>query len=198
MVHKAEKQERSGREVLDAIETSLKELTKQVAVSCANNIVAPAIPLRRRESDDTRELYKALHTAQRAFKGVEKSGFINGRNIPYAKINDLIDASRAALHANNLVVSTYHLSSSFAKATADMSLSATSGFAVSHAGFATLVTRLYHFPSGQFIESELPLLNGSDEQKRGSSITYAWRYTYAPLIGLVDTSYDDDGETTKK
>jgi len=174
MVHKTEKQERSGREVLDTIELSLKKLTEQVTT---NNVSTPIIPIRKRESDDTRELYKALHTAQRAFKGVEKSGFINGRNIPYAKINDLVDASRAALHANNLVVSTYH---------------------VTNIGNATLVTRLYHFPSGQFIESELPLLNGSDEQKRGSSVTYAWRYTYAPLIGLVDTSYDDDGEVTKK
>lgn len=175
MVHKTEKQERSGREVLDTIELSLKKLTEQVTTN--NNGSAP-IPGRKRESDDTRELYKALHTAQRAFKGVEKSGFINGRNIPYAKINDLIDASRAALHANNLVISTYHL--------------------VTTPGIATLVTRLYHFPSGQFIESELPLLNGTDEQKRGSSVTYAWRYTYAPLIGLVDTSYDDDGDSLKK
>jgi hypothetical protein len=178
MVHKTE---RSGREVLDAIELSLKKLTEQTATT--NNVPAPQVgppivPMHKRESDDTRELYKALHTAQRAFKGVEKSGFINGRNIPYAKINDLIDASRTALHANNLVVSTYHV--------------------VTGPGVVALITRLYHFPSGQFIESELPLLNGSDEQKRGSSVTYAWRYTYAPLIGLVDTSYDDDGDSLKK
>jgi ERF superfamily protein len=171
-----QKTERSGREVLDAIELSLKKLTEQTATN--NNVGTPVVPIRKRESDDTRELYKALHTAQRAFKGVEKSGFINGRNIPYAKINDLIDASRAALHANNLVVSTYHV--------------------ISQNSSAALVTRLYHFPSGQFIESELPLLNGTDEQKRGSSVTYAWRYTYAPLIGLVDTSYDDDAEVTKR
>jgi hypothetical protein len=171
-----QKTERSGREVLDAIETSLKKLTEQAATN--NNVAASVASARKRESDDTRELYKALHTAQRAFKGVEKSGFINGRNIPYAKINDLIDASRAALHANNLVVSTYHVINQNGSA-------------------AALVTRLYHFPSGQFIESELPLLNGTDEQKRGSSVTYAWRYTYAPLIGLVDTSYDDDGDSLK-
>lgn len=167
----AQKHERSGREVLDAIEKSLAELTAQTAPQKNADAVVHCM----RESDDVRELYKALHEAQRAFRDIEKSGFIGGRNIRYAKISDLVDASRAALHANNLVVSTYH--------TAYPN------------GFTTLTTRLYHFPSGQFIESALPLLNGTEEQKRGSSITYAWRYTYAPLIGLVDTSYDDDGES---
>jgi hypothetical protein len=169
----AEKKERSGREVLDALEASVAEVAAQIKLQKMDATV-----FRRRESDDARELYKALREAQRGFKEIGKSGFISGRNIPYAKINDLVDASRAALHAQNLVVSTYH--------TAYPN------------GFVTLVTRLYHVPSGQFTESELPLLNGTDEQKRGSSITYAWRYTYAPLIGLVDTSYDDDGEVTKR
>ena len=133
---------------------------------------------RQIQSKDTKELFKALAEAQRNFYSIEKSGFIAGRNIPYAKIQDLVSASREALYKNNLVASTFHITR------AD--------------GFTTLVTRLVHFPTDQYIESELPLLNGSDEQKRGSSITYAWRYTYAPLIGLVDGSYDDDGASLTK
>src|SRR5689334_19994125 len=97
----AQKHERSGREVLDAIEKSLAELTAQSAPQKNAEAVARCI----RESDDVRELYKALHEAQRTFRDIEKSGFIGGRNIRYAKISDLVDASRAALHANNLVVS---------------------------------------------------------------------------------------------
>ncbi len=159
---------RTGTEVLESIE------------NLVSNIVTSAIPcpIRKRESEDLKELYKALGDAQMKFRSIEKSGFIAGRNIPYAKINDLVDASRAALYEHGLVVSTYHTKYPLT----DM---------------VTLTTRLVHAPSGQFIESELPLLNGSDEQKRGSSITYAWRYTYAPLLGLVDNSYDDDGEITK-
>lgn len=171
MSHVPEKKERSGREVLDSIEISLNTLTSRLEKQKDTG----SEPHRARQSDDARELYKALHAAQREFRDIEKSGFIAGRNIPYAKINDLVDASRSALHAHNLVVSTYHTTYPN--------------------GFVSLTTRLYHVTSGQFIESELPLLNGSDEQKRGSSITYAWRYTYAPLIGLVDTSYDDDGDS---
>lgn len=168
MMQTAVKKERSGREVLDSIEATIAQLVS------TNHQQENE---QKRESIDLKELYKALHNAQRAFKEIEKTGFIAGRNIPYAKINDLIDASRAALYAHNLVVSTYH--TTFPD------------------GRVTLTTRLYHVPSGQFIESELPLLNGAEEQKRGSSITYAWRYTYAPLIGLVDSSYDDDGEMTR-
>jgi hypothetical protein len=117
-------------------------------------------------------IYKALAEAQRNFYELHKSGIIAGRNTPYAKLSDLVDASRKALYDQDLVASTY----------------IKEGY---------LTTRIVHFPTGQHIESELKLLNETEEQKRGSSITYATRYTYAPLIGLVDSSYDDDGESTK-
>lgn len=133
---------------------------------------------RSTQSECTKDLFKALAEAQRTFASIEKSGLITGRNIPYAKIQDLVEASRESLYKNNLVVSTFN------RIAAD--------------GFISLVTRLVHFPTDQYIESELPLLNGSDEQKRGSSITYAWRYTYAPLIGLVEGTYDDDGESASQ
>src|SRR5215467_13925019 len=137
--------QRTGQQVLESIENSIQQL---VAITQR--------PVRKRESDDLRELYKALAAAQRKFSDIHKSGIINGRNIPYAKINDLVDASRAALMANNLVSNT---------------------FTVNDSGYSSLVSRLYHIPSGQFMDSELLLLNNSDEQKRGSSITYSWRYT---------------------
>jgi ERF superfamily len=157
----------TGTQLLAEIKELLVELV---------GVTKPA-PTRKRESEDLRELYKALGAAQKKFADINKTGLISGRNIPYAKINDLVEASRAALHANGLVVNTFQVNEGN--------------------GYSTLVTRLYHTGSGQWMESELPLLNTNDEQKRGSSITYAQRYTYSPLIGLVDTSCDDDGEITK-
>lgn len=165
-----ENSQRTGTQVLESIETLLMQHLQ-------NNALPQRVPPRDRESDSLNELYKALGAAQKKFKEIEKSGFIQGRNIPYAKISDLVDASRSVLADAGLLVSTFNITYPD--------------------GLVTLITRLYHIPSGQFTESELPLLNHNDEQKRGSSITYAWRYTYAPLLGLVDTSCDDDGEVTK-
>lgn len=155
---------RTAQEVLESIEQKLT--------------ISSAPAPRKRESDDLKEYYKALHAAQVKFKSIDKTGVIlaHGTKRNYAKIDDLVEASRSALHANSLVASTYTYSYPD--------------------GFTVLVTRVYHFPSGQWTESELPLLSSAEEQKRGSSITYAWRYTYAPLMGLVDSSYDDDGEST--
>ena len=155
---------RTGTQILESIE--------QVLLS--QRMPAPTYNDRKKESDKTNELYKALHAAQKNFADVSKTG-TGARGQKYAKIDDLVSASRNALHAQNLVVHTRK---------------------VFEGGFTVLVTRLAHWPSDQFVESELVLLNNEDEQKRGSSITYAWRYSYAPLIGLVDNSCDDDGEAS--
>lgn len=155
---------RSGHEVLESIEQLLLRNA------------ASAQPPRKTESEVTLDLYKALAAAQKAFSDVEKSGIIGGRNIPYAKIDDLTNASRAALRAQHLVSNT---------------------FTIIENGIEVLITRLVHYPTGQYIESRLPLLNNMEEQKRGASITYAWRYTYAPLIGLVDNSCDEDSAIPK-
>lgn len=168
--------ERTGTQVLESIEGLLGQLVvnssepKQPAVPL-NSALERTIPYKT-FSDDTKDLYKALATTQKNFRELQKTGVITGRNTRYAKLSDLFDASLKALLEQDLVCNTYM-----------------------RVGY--LVTRLTHYPTGQYIESELQLLNTTEEQKRGSSITYAWRYTYAPLIGLVDSSYDDDAEITK-
>lgn len=159
---------KTGTELLESINDALQEylrLSRCVKVT------------RKRESEDLKALYTALVAAQGMFSDVKKNGIIGGRNIPYAKIDDLVEASRGALKKNGLVVNWF--------------------IQKDEVGLETIIARLYHTASGQFMESELTLLNSAKEQERGSSITYAARYLYAPLIGLVDNSYDDDGEVTK-
>ncbi len=169
--------ERTGTQILESIE----KLAEQAVLHQQSLTKSPdedrqtkpaSLPTPVQEGKKESDIYKALALAQRNYYDLHKSGNIAGRNTPYAKLSDLIDASRKALLDQDLVASTYMKD-----------------------GY--LICRLVHWPTGQHIESELKLLNETEEQKRGSSITYATRYTYAPLIGLVDSSYDDDAEITK-
>lgn len=61
-----------------------------------------------------------------------------------------------------------------------------------------LTTRLTHAPSGEFIESTLPLmLDKNNSQGVGSAITYARRYMLLSFLGLV-ADEDDDGEKASR
>ena len=56
----------------------------------------------------------------------------------------------------------------------------------------TLELRLIHFPTGETITTNAPLINAIDMQKLGSAITYARRYLLVALLNLR-TEIDDDG-----
>lgn len=61
---------------------------------------------------------------------------------------------------------------------------------------STLETVLLH-ESGEYISSEMRLyLSKSDSQGQGSAISYARRYAWSSIIGLVTTGEDDDGEAS--
>lgn len=64
-------------------------------------------------------------------------------------------------------------------------------------GQTTLTTMLMH-SSGEFVASEMPLLIGKqDAQGQGSAISYARRYSYMAIIGMV-ADVDDDGQQAVK
>lgn len=57
-----------------------------------------------------------------------------------------------------------------------------------------LFTRLGH-SSGQWIEGDIDLSPPKEDiQTLGSYITYLRRYCYAPMVGVVASGEDDDGE----
>jgi len=61
----------------------------------------------------------------------------------------------------------------------------------------TLTTTLIH-KSGQWIQSEMPLhLPKQDPQGQGSAVTYARRYAYMAILGLVADD-DDDGNAASR
>ena len=64
-------------------------------------------------------------------------------------------------------------------------------------GRGTIFARLIHV-SGQWQESEMDLLAiKTDPQAQGSAITYARRYAYCSVLGIV-TEVDDDGDAARR
>jgi hypothetical protein len=96
-----------------------------------------------------------------------------GHHGKYAQFKDVVLSSKEGLKDNDLVINqTVQLIE----------------------GKTAIKTILTHASSKEFIESLHPLAyQGEDSQKQGSAITYAKRYSYVTILGLlVDT--DDDGQ----
>ncbi|MDQ1274041.1 MAG: hypothetical protein QG591_2671 [Planctomycetota bacterium] len=129
-----------------------------------------------------RTLLEALVKAQGEFMNVKQSGknpFFN--NHAYSTLDDLCDATKAALAKNGLaVIATLEPEN----------------------GNLTLVSTLYHI-SGQSLASKFPLNPRISEkqnpiQAMGSEITYARRYSYAALLGLTSDEDDDGNALSEK
>jgi hypothetical protein len=74
----------------------------------------------------------------------------------------------------------------------DNGLAVTQTTRILPSGRQVLVTTLMH-SSGQWCRGELYLAGASDDpQKQGSAVTYARRYAFSAILGLVQS--DDDGE----
>lgn len=58
-------------------------------------------------------------------------------------------------------------------------------------GQSILLTTLYH-SSGEFIRSEMKMIEIQDPQKYGSCITYFKRYSLMAILGLSSVEEDDD------
>ncbi len=63
--------------------------------------------------------------------------------------------------------------------------------AAASTGAPFVVTRLVH-SSGQFFQSECPVVGATDMQKLGSAITYARRYSLSAICSIA-ADEDDDG-----
>jgi len=135
-------------------------------------------------SQDINELAAALVAAQAEFSAVPK-----GSNNPffkskYAALPDVVASASPVLAKHGLAVTQ---GISFQRGFSD-------GADVLH---DTLTTSLIH-KSGQWIESEMLLhLPKQDPQGQGSAVTYARRYAYMAILGLVADD-DDDGNAASR
>jgi hypothetical protein len=134
------------------------------------------------KSQEINELAAALVSAQAEFSAVPK-----GSNNPffkskYAALPDVVASASPVLAKHGLAVTQ---SISFEPVYGTDKL------------FDTLTTTLLH-KSGQFIENSMILhLPKQDPQGQGSAVTYARRYAYMSILGLVADD-DDDGNAASR
>lgn len=61
-------------------------------------------------------------------------------------------------------------------------------------GSAIVVSTIWHVESGEFMESEFPVVvNKATAQEYGSAVSYAKRYSLSGLLNLTIQDEDDDG-----
>ena len=122
------------------------------------------------QSAEIGELVTALAKAQGQMTGARKSADNPFFKSKYADLHECIETAREPLSKNNLAV-------------IQTTESCDNGIVV--------VTTLAH-ASGQWIRGKIKMNpKKDDDQGRGSSITYARRYTFAAIVGLAQM--DDDG-----
>lgn len=126
------------------------------------------------QSDKVDQLFSALVKVQMDLRGAKKDSSNPFFKSSYADLESCWNAAREALVKNGLCVIQ------------------TTETVNPHDDNTALVTTLGHV-SGQWIRGFLPLnMKAKDPQGQGSAITYARRYAFAAIIGLVQV--DDDAE----
>lgn len=124
-----------------------------------------------RKSDSTKNLDAALLKFQDEVDPILKDAANPHFKSKYAKLESCIAIARPALAKHNLVVTQ---PTSFVD------------------GIVILHTRIVHTSSGEWLETDWPLIPAkSDPQGMGSANTYGRRYNYLSALGL--SAEDDDG-----
>lgn len=122
-------------------------------------------------TEDLKDLIGALAKAQGEFLPVIKASNNTFFKSKYADLTDIVRTIQPTLTEHGLVVSQFPSSDDRGP---------------------TLVTYLMHV-SGQYLVHSMPLfLPKDDPQGQGSAITYARRYAYCSVLGVVADA-DDDG-----
>lgn len=123
------------------------------------------------------DLAAALVKAQGEFPSVAKDATNPFFKSKYADLATVVKTASPVLAKNGLAISQF--------------------ISTGETGNTTLITYLIH-STGQFISHAMPLLIAKqDAQGQGSAITYARRYSYMSVLGLV-ADEDDDGNTATR
>lgn len=130
------------------------------------------------ESESTKDLMLALHSAKMEFLPLKKSGINSffkkpdGSKHLFSTLDDIFEATKTGLMSNDLLV-TYQTTV--------------------QDGANILITTLYHIASEQFLRSASTLdLENKGAQGVGSAITYFRRYHIQAMLNL-ESDFEDDG-----
>jgi hypothetical protein len=130
-------------------------------------------PLKKYESDDTKDLASALAKAQGEFPSIKENSTNPYFKSTYANLDSVLKPIRPILAKYGL---------SFTQQT------------ILEDGATILVTRLRH-SSGQWIDSITRIIPAkNDIQSYASTMTYMKRYSISTLLGITTSDEDDDGE----
>lgn len=128
------------------------------------------------KSDEINELAAALVNAQGEFRAIPKTDTNPFFKSKYAGLASVVETASPVLEKNGLAVSQF--------------ISYEAG------GGDTLTTWLIH-KSGQYLCDTMKLkLGKEDAQGQGSAVTYARRYAYMAVLGLVADEDDDGNKAT--
>jgi hypothetical protein len=119
-----------------------------------------------------KNVMKALMKAQEEMPEIKKDSHNPFTNSDYATLGNITSIVKPILRRNGIVMTQ--------KAIGDR-----------------LHTILFHLESGEFIETEFPIVISDNPQKTGSSNTYARRYDICNLLQIV-AEEDDDGNVAAK
>ena len=129
------------------------------------------------QSNEINELAQALVSAQAEFSAVPKGSVNPFFKSKYAALPDVVASAGPVLAKHGLAISQF----------------------ITHdeAGGDALLTYLLH-KSGQFMAYSMKLhMVKDDPQAQGSAVTYARRYAYMSVLGLVADDDDDGNSATK-
>lgn len=128
-------------------------------------------------SDDIRQISQAFLLAKREFVATGRSARNDHQKYSYAKIGDIYNAVEEALMKNNIII--WHYST------------------IQQDNQETLVTRLIHTQSGQFVEdSRLLISEKPGNQAKGAANTYMKKYALLSLCAI--STEDDDAQEEER
>lgn len=159
-----------NKEILQSINQLINEITILKGM-IADNKKPQSMPYK---SDNLNELFAALAKAQAEMRVAGLSSENPYFKTRYADLAEIVRASRPSLTKHGLSVIQQ---------------------IITHEDGQTILHTILSHSSGQWIESRMRIVpTKNDIQSLGSYITYAKRYAYASLVGVVSSDEDDDGE----